>query len=772
MVATDMTPESEEKVRVTLTLRHGEVDYTLIREQVYRKDYSNNVKGDNTVFDIAVKDASGNTSYVKKSQCEAEVKSILPKELSRYFFFDGERIEKMSKDISTGKKATDFAEAVKGLLGLNAMISAIGHFNPRSSLSVIGSYEKSFDSKSNTKIQEYTAKIDKCNAKLAEIDAALEELDAQKAAAENRKSEKVIELKQYSEGEKLQKEKEDLQKQIDNTIRMRATVYKTMCKDFNASMSPFFSISLIKRALEVLSRHDYSGKDIPFIRDKTIEYLLKQKICLCGTHLDEGSVPYEKVKSLLDVIPPKSLSTYVTDFKKESKRRAGALQNLVEQMQENLATASQQTDDIMDKTDDLHKIEAKLSGEDVSEKVRAINNEIQICVKTINKCNNDRDKLNIERGGLEKERERADTERQNLTLLDEKNRKTQMYLTYARKIYEELENVYRTSEEEIRNRLQDTINDIFKQIYEGGLSLTIDSKYHITVQANDYEGDVETSTAQSISVIFAFITGIIKMARENRNASDDDAKLLSSEPYPLVMDAPLSAFDKRRIKTVCEALPETAEQVIIFIKDTDGELAEDYMGNRIGSRHQFGIRRSAMFDKQYRFKGRHALRVDQLTGVFDELSKAKLIDRNVDVYANAPLIGFLYGRTADLDDLKNPETGQVYNQNVMGDRVIYSGDELQYNFWLIMLLDANYEPDEEKRIDKAFRHYGQDPADEERFDSYVRGGIDVLYEKLVEGDSTPEAFANRLYEFIEEFNDRFNSEVSSDDILQLCVNKS
>lgn len=66
----------------------------------------------------------------------------------------------------------------------------------------------------------------------------------------------------------------------------------------------------------------------------------------------------------------------------------------------------------------------------------------------------------------------------------------------------------------------------------------------------------------------------------------------------------------------------------------------------------------------------------------------------------------------------------------------------------------------------------QDPADEERFDSYVRGGIDVLYEKLVEGENTPEAFANRLYEFIDEFNDRFNSEISTDDILQLCVNKS
>ena len=178
-----------------------------------------------------------------------------------------------------------------------------------------------------------------------------------------------------------------------------------------------------------------------------------------------------------------------------------------------------------------------------------------------------------------------------------------------------------------------------------------------------------------------------------------------------------------------------------------------------------------MFDKQYRFKGRHALRVDQLTGAFDEISKAKLIDRNVDVYANAPLIGFLYGRTADLDDTKNPETGQVYNQSVMGDRVIYSSEELQFNFRLIMLLDANYEPDVEKRIDKAFKHMGEDPADEERFDSYVRGGVDVLYEKLIEGSNDSGDYINRLYEFIEEFNDRFNSEINPDDILKLCMKK-
>ena len=57
-----------------------------------------------------------------------------------------------------------------------------------------------------------------------------------------------------------------------------------------------------------------------------------------------------------------------------------------------------------------------------------------------------------------------------------------------------------------------------------------------------------------------------------------------------------------------------------------------------------------MFDKQYRFRGRHAVRVDKLTGVFDSDSKAKLFDRNVDVYTNAPLVGFLYGRRAEIDN--------------------------------------------------------------------------------------------------------------------------
>lgn len=587
LVAAEMKPGQESKVQVTLKLTHGNVSYTLMREQTYRKDYSNRIKGDNTVFDIAIKDANGNTSYVKKTLCEGEVKSILPKELSRYFFFDGERIEKMSKDISTGKKATDFAEAVKGLLGLNAMFSAIQHFNPRIKNSVINSYESSYSAGSNTKIQEYTRTIEHCKEEIARIDARLEELENQIEQATSRKAEKVEEIKQYAEGEELQRQKEKLLQRIETAKASRSTVIKEISRSFNANMSSFFSASLILRSLNFLSSKDFAGKDIPFMHAKTIEYLLKQKVCICGTHLDEGSVPYNKVKELIDFLPPQSISTTISDFKKESKRRANSRQDLFSDVRDKLAVISKQDEDLIELNDDLHAIEGKLSGGDVRGKVRAINSEIQLCDQTIKKSQTERDQLLIKKGGFEKEAGRADTERRNLTLLDDKNKKIEIYKAYAERIYKELQAVYVSSEAEIRRKLETTINEIFKTIYEGGLSLTIDEKYHISVYADDYDGDVETSTAQSISVIFAFITGIIKMARENRNATDEDAKLLSSEPYPLVMDAPLSAFDKRRIKTVCESLPNTAEQVIIFIKDTDGELAEEYMGDKIGSRHHF-----------------------------------------------------------------------------------------------------------------------------------------------------------------------------------------
>lgn len=58
---------------------------------------------------------------------------------------------------------------------------------------------------------------------------------------------------------------------------------------------------------------------------------------------------------------------------------------------------------------------------------------------------------------------------------------------------------------------------------------------------------------------------------------------------------------------------------------------------------------------------------------------------------------------------------------------------------------------------------------EARFDEYVRGGIDVLYEKLIEGGGEPEDYVKRLYDFLEDIQERYNAGVDIDTLMKLCV---
>ena len=241
--------------------------------------------------------------------------------------------------------------------------------------------------------------------------------------------------------------------------------------------------------------------------------------------------------------------------------------------------------------ENIKLVEKNLEG---MEKVGELQAKLSRYEKELRDLRSENDSKNIQKGGYETSMKRAETERNELALNDANNKKIETYKAYARYMYDVLSDQYKTEETNTRIKLEETINEIFKSIYNGGFSLAIDDKYNIQIMVDDYEGyteDVETSTAQSISVIFAFIAGVIKMARESKNPENE---MLVSEAYSLVMDAPLSAFDKTRIKTVCEVLPAVAEQVIIFIKDTDGELAETYMSDRLGKRYKF--------DKRFEFE--------------------------------------------------------------------------------------------------------------------------------------------------------------------------
>lgn len=579
-----MLPEQEGKVRVDLSLFHNGIEYTLTRELPYIKTYAGIIKQGNSKFDIGYKDEYGKQKFIEENKKIATVQDIMPQALSQYFFFDGERIEEMGKEISEDKKVGDFENAVRGLLGLDAIMNALKHFKPGNKSTVIGYYSNNFNAGANEELREILDRLKKAEEQLATINDKLVQIDSDTKKAQEIRDRKRAEVATYDDGLRLQKQLDGL---VDDINLAESTKQKAVAEAadfFNRDLSSFLSLSLIDRAVDFINSQDISDASLPYVRAATLDYLRKQGKCICGRDLVEGTPAYKHIMGLYDYVYPKSIATIAKDFKNESRVRVTGSNGMYRDVITKISTANQQEQIRNKKQDELTDIRKGIAGSDVKEKVKELNNQINICEDKIRGNNREHDKLIEERGSLTRQMKNDKDRRADINAANDQNKKNEICLAYANRIYDELNDEYTRQETEVRTRLQDTINTIFRDIYDGELHLEINTNYHISVRDTRYESGVETSSGQSIAVIFAFITALIQMAKENGQQNN---QLLAHEVYPLVMDAPLSLFDKTRIDTVCRKLPTIAEQVVIFIKDTDGDLAKTKMAEFIGREYHF-----------------------------------------------------------------------------------------------------------------------------------------------------------------------------------------
>lgn len=252
--------------------------------------------------------------------------------------------------------------------------------------------------------------------------------------------------------------------------------------------------------------------------------------------------------------------------------------------QERMANYAQHLTNIEEAEDRMHDLEKLLPDQ---EKVKNLNRRIAEAKVNAKRLNDEIYQLLGSVQAKESQITRLEAERRHYRQASERNRKQLQYLAYAQAIKDELETSYKKKEEQVRENLENCINQIFEDIYDGGIQISVSENYNIATTVIDTDAssgdEIEKNTAQSYAIIFAFIAGIIKMAKESREVTGEKI-YQEDEGFPLVMDAPLSAFDKDRIKKICTVLPHIADQVIIFIKDTDGEIAEKYMQDIIGKK--------------------------------------------------------------------------------------------------------------------------------------------------------------------------------------------
>ena len=175
----------------------------------------------------------------------------------------------------------------------------------------------------------------------------------------------------------------------------------------------------------------------------------------------------------------------------------------------------------------------------------------------------------------------------SLVAVSSKNKAIMNYIRYAEEILAWITKTYKEKESDIRERLEEKVNEIFNKIYHGHRRVSINEKYNVTLLTTIGEKEIASGESEGLNRVknFAFIAGLVELAKEKIVAIAGENKLdLSSEPYPLVMDAPFSNADATHTTNISNVLPEVAEQVIMFVMEKDWRYAEPVMSYRVGTK--------------------------------------------------------------------------------------------------------------------------------------------------------------------------------------------
>lgn len=170
-----------------------------------------------------------------------------------------------------------------------------------------------------------------------------------------------------------------------------------------------------------------------------------------------------------------------------------------------------------------------------------------------------------------------------------------------------------------------------------------------------------------------------------------------------------------------------------------------------------------MFDKDLNITGKHGDYMRKIVAELD-FDKNKFFRFAYDAYRCVAIIGFLYGRKAQ------KQTSSKDDYTIFLSQIKNIQNDLDFNYKLIMLLDKEYETNFDNRLQKAFNYSLSDrpKEDVEVFEQYSLGGIEILYEKLIKDANKPEDYISNLMAFIQEFNERYNSDVDSVNLVELC----
>jgi len=570
----------KQSASVSVSFTHDDVVYTIKRTAKYTCT-ERYLDGDKTVVVLAKKpDEDLSLEYLQKdgqtktpidkANIEESMNRVLPKDLSDYFFFGGERISGIAN-------RTDLTKAVRGLMRLDILENAQTHLHK-----VIKGFEDEIDTTGDENAQRAKDSLETFGVQESELKEELKNCEEQLKYWTDKEKEydaklaksNIEKVKQLAE--KRAQVRSTLEAETDKCERIK----KDIVNSFNNRPYAYFGLPSIKASLEFLEKQNEKAggvkESIPAMEQDAIDFLVKRGKCICGTKLDKGTIPYEMVMEVRKVLPPEHVGDAVRQYKDKSEGYLAGTEDYKERIDEKFQEYRKVKRGLSELQNELEALEAEKIDD---EEAKSIDNKRKEATTKREEAKIDFDDCNKRLIVCQKDIENCNKALEKFAKSSSKNSKVARLLIYATAVHTWLSKSYKEKEEKVRDELQKRVNDNFEKMYHGERSILIDDKYRVKY------ADITTEESDGLKAVksFAFIAGLVSMARD-KILDDEEMKL--GQVYPLVMDAPFSNVDEIHIDNICKILPQTANQVIMAVMQKDWEYAATNLNQYVGKSYK------------------------------------------------------------------------------------------------------------------------------------------------------------------------------------------
>lgn len=570
-VAENMQVGETKAVKGVLTIEHdsgtGEpITYVIERKQIYTCT-GTSVRANVSEAKLSYFQPDGQTKTILNTDFYTNVERILPRRLAGYFFFGGERVGNIATK-------SDIEESVQGLMGLDVLKNAISHLK-----TVINKLKKSLDFSGDSRAIESQNKLNGALARKQECENDLNIVTEQLEYYQSEKEKYAALLRANEETAAAQKRREQLDNIIKSLEDRISRDKKDLVSAFSRNSFAFFSLPILKKTVEMLNSSEDETESVPEMTAASIDYILKRGVCICGTCISEGSAAEKHLLCEKAKQPPESIGSLVRSYREQAMDYISSSDNYYEAIESRIAILRSDQRELGLRIDERASLDESLKG---AKDVATLEQQYQIAEQRAKEFDKRRESLLETIGSCKRDISNYEKALETLTKANQKNARISLNIDYAQAVLDWVSEAYYSREGIVRGRLEEKVNANFAMMYHGSRTVTIDDKYRVKYI------DVTTEESDGLKAVksFAFVSGLVDLAKEALNSDSSKEANTTPQYYPLVMDAPFSNVDEVHIKNISEILSRSAEQVIIAVMQKDWEPAAEIMAPLVGKSYR------------------------------------------------------------------------------------------------------------------------------------------------------------------------------------------